>query len=129
MVKDGPSLHEIRGMLKHEAHWINLTTPVDFWASAIPEGQVRFIVGLIIPGDRANTTSISFFRVDETGLVYTHRIGPIPVAAADMRQLPEGDIDPKNPIIRLPGGTNYAAQVDVAGTSLCVTSVYWDPDV
>jgi len=128
---DSMDKHEIRGRLMTDSKWItslNHAAPTDFWAAAVNEGNTRFIVGMWIPGDKVNTVRIEILKKEEAG-TYTTKFCPIPVAPADLRQIPKGSYSIEDPILRLAGGCNLAASIDTVGTSLNLTVDYWDSDV
>ena len=89
---------------------------------------MRYIVLMNIPGDLAATTRIEILKSIEAG-TYETKGGPIPIAAADFRQIPEGSYGIEDPVITLSGGENLAASTDTVGSSLCLTAVFFDADI
>ena len=136
------SKEDIRTRLRVVSKWIEteadnlvatVPTPTNIFtvpagSPAIPERQMRYIVSIMFPGDLAQTQRIEIFKLLEAG-TYETKWCPIPVAAADFRQIPEGSYSIEDPILTLSGGENLAASTDVVGSSLNLTVVFWDADI
>jgi len=127
--------------LKTRSTWVTDSwTPL--FAAAVPERQFRFVVGIWISGNMKVTPTVEFGKVEEGAtrdettdkydddeIVANSGWSPIPVAPADFRQIPKGSYSTVDPVITFEGGTDFAAEVDIAGMSLNATVVFWDWDV
>lgn len=119
---------DIRGRLITKSVWITSdtpATPTDFFAANVPEGNMRFIVALFLPGQMINTVRMQIMEKKEDG-TYEIKFCPIPVAPADFRQIPEGSYSIEDPVLKLAGGENLAASIDTIGSSLNLSLTYWD---
>jgi hypothetical protein len=113
--------NRIKERLKTDAIDIGYST--NFWATNIPERQMRFIVALIINGDGVASRTCTISKVREDGTLEA-KFKNIPVAPADVRQIPEGAYDIENPVLVLEGGTNLHGSV--VGGTLYGTVIYYD---
>jgi hypothetical protein len=106
--------------LKTEAKVVGTTT-TDFFSSNVPESKMRYVVSIFIMGDGVASRVVDIYKKEEDG-TYTPKFPMIPVAPADVKQLPQSGYD-----VVLEGGTNLAGKVDAgAGVSLAV--IYWDDE-
>jgi len=101
--------------------------------AAVPDRKMRFIVKMVLHGDgvTSRTVDIEKLKKDGTPTVdadFTMKFNDVPVAPADVRNIPEGSYDLENPILVLEGGTRPYGRVS-AGAGLNVTTIYWDNDV
>lgn len=114
--------------LKTESVWVtSVRTPL---FAAVAERQFRYVVGIWISGNMGTTVCILFEKSLETDPVtYETKWSPIPVAPADFRQIPKGSLSITDPIVTCEGGTRLYGKTDLAGSSLNVTTEYWDWDV
>jgi len=111
--------------LKTEAKAIG-TTITDVFSSNVPESKMRYIVSIVIMGDGEASRVVDIYKKEEDGS-YTLKFPMIPVAPADVRQLPQSGYDVMNPIMVLEGGTNLAGKVD-AGAGVSLTVIFWDDE-
>lgn len=131
------SKEDIRARLKVGSVWITSLDhddPTMFFTANVPERKMRYIVMLFVPGDLSATTRIELLQRNEgtgTPVVYAYetKFCPIPIAAADTLQIPEGGYSIEDPVLTLEGGTNLGASIDTVGTSLNLTCVFWDSDI
>ena len=126
------SKEDIRTRLKVGSVWITSLDhddPTIFFTANVPERKMRYIVMLMVPGDLSATTRIEILQRNEAEDAYETKFCPIPVSAADVRQIPEGSYSIEDPVLTLEGGTNLCASIDTVGTSLNLTCVFWDSDI
>lgn len=119
------SREEIRQRLKTESVTIATTrTPL---TDAVEERKMRYIVLIRLHGDGVASRTVDIEKLEEDG-TYTMKFNDVPVAPADVREIPEGGWDIENPILVLEGGTRPYGTVN-AGAGLNCTIIYWDSDV
>ena len=126
------SKEDIRSRIKVGSVWITSLdhdAPTMFFTNNVPERKMRYIVMLFAPGDLSATTRIEILQRDEAETGYETKFCPIPIAAADTLQIPEGGYSIEDPVLTLEGGTNLGASIDTVGTSLNLTCVFWDSDI
>jgi hypothetical protein len=116
---------EIRERLQTDS--VTITTSRTALTAAVPESKMRYIVAIILIGDGTASRTVDIEKLEEDGSTYTMKFNDVPVAPADVRQLPT-DYDIENPILVLEGGTRPYGTVS-AGDGLNATIVYWDSDV
>jgi hypothetical protein len=122
----GVGKQEIRDRLKTGSVWVtNDRTPV---FAAVDERKIRYLVALWISGNGSVAANIQFERLNEAG-GYDMLWSPIPVAATEFRQIPEGGYSVEDPIAVFEGGTRLYGKVPPTGVSLNVTAAYWDNDI
>lgn len=103
------------------------TTDTDIFSSNVPEKAIRYIVRIDLIGDGVASRTVDIKKKNEDG-TYTTKFPMVPVAPADVRQIPQGSWSVLDPILVLEGGTNLAGKVNAgAGVSLVVT--YYDDEV
>jgi len=125
------SKEDIRTRIRVVSKWItshNRGAPTEVFTAVVPERTMRYIVMMAFPGDFNQTQRMEIMKTIEAG-TYETKWCPIPIAAADYRQIPEGSYSIEDPVITLAGGENLAASIEVAGTSLNLTCIFWDADI
>ena len=98
----------------------------NFFDEDVPERTMRNIVAIILFGDGTASRTVNIEKVEEDDtydMIFDH----VPVAPANVVQLPPADYDIQNPIVVLEGGTNISA-VASAGTPYA-TLIYWDTEL
>jgi len=118
---------EIRDRLRHNQRWVTQTrTPLFIRAGGtdadVPEAKIRYVVAIFVCGNRLQTQDLTVEKLLEDA-TYQVVVGPIPVAAADFRALPQS-YDIEQEFVRCEGGTRLYARTD--GHSLSVTTEWWD---
>ena len=116
---------EIRERLQTDS--VTITTSRTALTAAVPESKMRYIVAIILIGDGNASRTVDIEKLEEDGSTYTMKFNDVPVAPADVRQLPT-DYDIENPILVLEGGTRPYGTVS-AGSGLNATIVYWDSEI
>jgi len=107
--------------IRHGQKWVT-TSKTDI-LSDVPAGKVRYIVKVIATGDQQATRVLNLYWKDRDGNYHPFILN-ISVAAPEKKEIPEGGIDIKSPILGMEAGENIAGEV--SGNSLSVTVLYWD---
>jgi len=118
----GPTKEEIRERLQTDS--VTILTSRTALTAAVPESKMRYVVAIILIGDGTASRTVDIEKLEENGTTYTVKFNDVPVAPADVRQLPT-DYDIENPILVLEGGTRPYGTVS-AGSGLNCTIIYWD---
>jgi hypothetical protein len=116
---------EIRERLQTDS--VTIGTSRTALTEAVPESKMRYIVAIILIGDGTASRTVDIEKLEEDGTTYTMKFNDVPVAPADVRQLPT-NYDIENPILVLEGGTTPYGTVS-AGSGLNATIVYWDSEI
>lgn len=101
----------------------------------VPERMMRYVVGLYINGNQQIKTGVEISVLDEGGTEgtvadHTVKFSDINVPAADNVQIPNGELDLEDIIIKMVGGERGPyARTNVAGHSVNLTVMYWDSDI
>lgn len=93
--------------------------------AAVPENTFRYVVRIMINGDGVASRTCDIEKLEEDGS-YTMKYEKVPVAPADVRQIPLRH-DLENPILALEGGTRLYGTV--SGNTLYGTIEYWDSEI
>lgn len=93
--------------------------------AAVGEARTRYIVAIFLHGDGSASRTVDIEKLEEDGTTYTMQFNDVPVAPADVREIPPNGYDIENPIMVLEGGTRPYGIVS-AGSGLNATIVYWD---
>lgn len=115
----------IRERLKTVEQWV--TTSWTAIGDTVSDDEFRYVIAIWINGDIQATRMVEFSKLAKDGTVpgdLSGLWGPISIAPADFRQIPEGSYDIEDPVTVLEGGTRLYAKVD--GNSVNVTINYWD---
>jgi len=112
---------ELREKLESAQKWVT-TTETDIFSSNVAESKVRYIVKIIVTGDRQAARALNLYKKEESGS-YSSFIENVNVEAPQKVEIPE-IMRLDAPILRLEGGTNLAGKV--SGNSLAVTVLYYD---
>jgi len=95
---------------------------------AVAERKMRYIVLIRLHGDGVASRTVDIEKLEEDGTTYTMKFNDVPVAPADVREIPESDWDIEKPILVLEGGARPYGIVS-AGAGVNCTIVYWDNDI
>jgi len=126
-----PTQEQIMERLQTDSVPIETTrTPL---TDAIPDRKMRFIVKIMLHGDGVASRTVDIEKLKKGGdpaedADFTMKFNDVPVAPADVRNIPEGSHDLENPVLVLEGGTQLYGRVS-AGAGLNVTILYWDSDI
>ena len=98
--------------------------------AAVPDRKMRFIVKIMLHGDGVASRTVDIEKLKKDGdptdpADFTMKFDDVPVAPADVRDIPEGSYDVENPILVLEGGTRPYGIVS-GGAGLNATILYWD---
>ena len=108
--------------LKHATAWVTTTT-TNIFSSDVPNRKIRYILKIIITGDQVTSRVLDLYKVKRDNTTEDF-IKNINVAAPAYIEIPQGEYDPRKPILVLEGGTNLAGKV--SGNSVSVTVIYYD---
>ena len=117
---------EIRQRLRFAGKWVAATT-TDIFSSDVPESKMRYVVKIILVGDRVSTRAVTLYRKKEDG-TYEELLPGVTVKAPEYKEIPSCGYDIESPILTLEGGTNLAGK-ELTGVSVYVGVVYWDNDI
>lgn len=115
---------EIRDRIKRYETWItNARTLVV--PAMVPQVRVRNIVMLELTGSQDQNCVINVEKLEDDETTYTMKWSNIPIAPADMRQIPL-NYDIEQPLLRLNGGSYLYASTIPTGSSIQFMTTYWD---
>ena len=89
----------------------------------LAEQHMRYIVAIILIGDGSGSRIVDIEKYEEDGS-YTMKFDDVPIAPADVRQLPPNGYSIEDPILTLEGGTNLYLKADAGSPK--ATIIYWD---
>jgi len=95
--------------------------------AAVDKGKIRYVVGIILIGDGTTSRTVHIEKLEADGTTYTSKFPYVPIAPADVRQLPPSGFDIENPILTLEDSTRLYATAN-AGTPYAVV-IYWDNEI
>jgi len=119
---------EIRERLKTDDNWV--TTSWTALMSAVPDRVIRYVVGIWVSGNRQSTSDIQISLLPDDGTLpddLEGKFSTVPVAPADVVQIPLGGVSVEDPVVVCPGGSCLYGKV--TGISLNTTIEYWDDNI
>ena len=102
---------------------IDLETSAKDIFAAVPERTMRNVVAIFLMGDGTSRMVTITLAGERTGNIFKN----IPVAPADLVQLPEGGYNIEDPITVVEGGCKLQA-AQSAGSGVALTCLYWDDE-
>ncbi len=119
----------IRDKLVTTNAWV--TTSRTALTGAVAASKIRYIVKIRLHGDGSASRIVNIEKLEADLVTYTKKFDSIPVAPADSVEIPAGSYSIEDPILVCEESTRpYAALIGGAtGTSMSVTTKYWDNDV
>lgn len=90
--------------------------------------KMRNIVMIRLHGDGVASRTVDIEKLETDTTTYTMKFNDVPIAPADVREIPESGYDIEDPILVLEGGTRPYGTVS-AGTGVNATIIYWDTDI
>jgi hypothetical protein len=116
-----PTKDEIRQKLRTAT--ISLTTDAKDIFSTVTERTMRNVVAIWLMGDGTSRTVDITLAGERTGTIFDN----VPVAPADLVQIPKEGFDIENPIVVCEGGTRLQAAQN-EGSGVALTCLYWDDE-
>jgi hypothetical protein len=89
----------------------------------LAEENTRYIVAIFLIGDGSASRTVTIEKIEEDGTTYTLKFDQVPIAPADVRQIPQ-TYDIEHPILTLEGGTNLYFTGSAGSPK--ATIIYWD---
>jgi len=128
-----PQLTREQIMERLQTDSVTIGTTRTALTAAVPDRKMRFIVKMMLHGDGVASRTVDIEKLKKGGdptadADFTMKFNDVPVAPADVRDIPEGSYDLESPILVLEGGTRPYGKVS-AGAGLNTTILYWDNDV
>ena len=122
---------EIRQALVTDESEVGFGTGLCPTLQAIPNDKIRYVIAIYIIGDGAGsfTMNIGSGNLTTGGTPPSNYFKGIPVAPPAIVPLPQNAYDIHNPIISLSGATQPNIIGSVSGTTLHVTTIYYDSSV
>ena len=94
----------------------------------VDEKKMRYIVLIRLHGDGVASRTVDIEKLEEDGTTYTMKFNDVPIAPADVREIPESDWDIEKPVLVLEGGTRPYGTVS-GGAGVNCTIIYWDSEI
>jgi len=116
-----PTKDEIRQKLRTATK--SLTTSAQDIFSTVTERTMRNVVLILLMGDGTSRTVDITIAGERSGTIFDN----VPVAPADLVQLPKEGFDIENPVVVCEGGTKLQA-AQSAGSGVTLTCLYWDDE-
>lgn len=120
-----PSREEIRERLQTDS--ITIGSSRTALTATVSSRKIRNIVLIRLHGDGVASRTVNIEKLEKDTVTYTMKFNTVPVAPADVRDIPN-DWDIEKPIIVAEEGTRPYGTVN-AGTGVTATIVYWDNDI